>query len=144
MSDDAITSEALIRAAEAVRAHAYAPYSGLAIGAAIRAEDGRLYVGANVENASYPEGMCAEAAAIAAMIAGGARRIEEMAVAAAGPEPTPPCGGCRQRIAEFAAPATPIHFAAAAGARRSVTLGELLPLAFAASHLPRLRPITPG
>ncbi len=136
MSDEN-DNQALIAAAEAVRANAYAPYSLVAVGAAIRAEDGRLYVGANVENASYPEGTCAEAAAIAAMIAGGARRIEAMAVAGAGPEPTPPCGGCRQRIAEFAQPGTAIHLASAAGARRSVTLGELLPLAFGPAHLSR-------
>jgi cytidine deaminase len=130
------TVEALIAAAAAVRAHAYAPYSRLRLGAAIRAEDGRIYAGANVENASYPEGLCAEAAAIAAMVAGGARRIEAMAVVGAGTDPAPPCGGCRQRIAEFAGPATPIHLATEAGARRTITLGELLPLAFGAAHLP--------
>lgn len=137
MSGDEIGDDALIDAARAVRAHAYAPYSRLAVGAAIRADDGRIYVGANVENAAYPEGLCAEAAAIAAMIAGGARRIQAVAVIAAGPEPTPPCGGCRQRIAEFADPATPVHLATEAGARRTVSVGELLPLAFAAAHLPR-------
>ena len=128
--------DSLLRAAAAVRMNAYAPYSRLKVGAAIRADDGRLYVGANVENASFPEGLCAEAAAIAAMIAGGARLIGEMAVVAEGAEPAPPCGGCRQRVAEFADPATPIHLATVAGARRSVTLGELLPLAFAAKNLP--------
>jgi cytidine deaminase len=128
--------DALIAAAEAVRAKAYAPYSRFRAGAALRAEDGRIYVGANVENASYPEGLCAEAAAIAAMIAGGARRIAEMAVAGDGAEPLAPCGGCRQRIAEFAGPSTVIHLAAASGARTSVTLGEILPLAFTARHLP--------
>jgi len=127
----------LIAAARAVRANAYAPYSRLTVGAAIRGDDGRLYVGANVENVSYPEGLCAEAAAIAAMIAGGAKRIAEMAIVAAGPDPVPPCGGCRQRIAEFAEPATAIHLATEAGAGVRVTLGELLPLAFASRHLPR-------
>jgi len=130
------SGEELIAAAVAVRAHAYAPYSRLSLGAAIRAEDGRIYAGANVENASYPEGLCAEAAAIAAMIAGGARRIAAMAVVGAGATPAPPCGGCRQRIAEFAGPDTPIHLATESGARRTVTLGELLPLAFGAAHLP--------
>lgn len=128
--------DSLLRAAAAVRMNAYAPYSRLKVGAAIRADNGRLYVGANVENASFPEGLCAEAAAIAAMIAGGGRLIAEMAVVAEGAEPAPPCGGCRQRVAEFAEPATPIHLATIAGARRSVTLGELLPLAFAAKNLP--------
>jgi cytidine deaminase len=135
MSDGEI-GKALIAAAAAVRAHAYAPYSRLKIGAAIRAEDGRIYVGANVENASYPEGLCAETAAIAAMIAGGARRIEAMAVVGPGGAPAPPCGGCRQRIAEFADAGTPIHLATEAGTRRTVVLGELLPLAFGAAHLP--------
>jgi cytidine deaminase len=127
---------ALIAAATAVRAHAYSPYSQFAVGAAIRAEDGRIYVGANVENAAYPEGLCAEAAAIAAMVAGGARQIAAMAVVAAGAAPVPPCGGCRQRIAEFAAPATPLHLATVEGARRTVTIGALLPLSFGAAHLP--------
>ena len=130
-------ADSLLRAAEAVRMNAYAPYSRLKVGAALRAENGQVYVGANVENASYPEGLCAEAAAIAAMIAGGGRRIEELAVVTEGAEPAPPCGGCRQRAAEFADAATPIHLATIAGARRSVTLGELLPLAFSGLHLPR-------
>jgi cytidine deaminase len=129
-------SDALVQAAAAVREHAYAPYSRLKVGAALRAEDGRIYVGANVENAAYPQGMCAEAGAIAAMIAGGARRIEEMAVMAEGAEPVPPCGGCRQRIAEFAEAATAIHLATPSGARTTMRLGELLPLAFRAAHLP--------
>ena len=91
---------------------------------------------ANVENASYPEGMCAEAAAIAAMIAGGGRRIAALAVVIDGAQPAPPCGGCRQRIAEFADAATPIHLATVTGARRTVTLGEILPLAFGPGSLP--------
>ena len=130
-------ADSLLRAAQAVRINAYAPYSRLKVGAALRAENGQVYVGANVENASYPEGLCAEAAAIAAMIAGGGRRIEALAVVTEGAEPAPPCGGCRQRVAEFADAATPIHLATIAGARRSVTLGELLPLAFSGLHLPQ-------
>ncbi len=98
--------DALLRAAAAVRLNAYAPYSRFKVGCAIRAEDGRISVGANVENASYPEGLCAEAAAIAAMVAAGQRRIAEIAVVCEGAEPAPPCGGCRQRIAEFADPDT--------------------------------------
>ena len=136
MSPTESADEDLIAAASAVRAHAYAPYSQFAVGAAIRAEDGRIYVGANVENAAYPEGICAEAAAIAAMIAGGARRITAMAVVAASAAPVPPCGGCRQRIAEFAAPSTPIFLASVDGARRLVTIGALLPFSFGAAHLP--------
>ncbi len=131
-SDLSDTTEALLRAAAAVRLNAHAPYSRFKVGAALRADDGRIYVGANVENASYPEGLCAEAAAIAAMIAGGGKRIAALALVTEGADPAPPCGGCRQRIAEFAGPATPVHLATTtAGARRSVTLGELLPLAFA-------------
>jgi cytidine deaminase len=130
-----MSDEALIAAARAARENAYAPYSRVRIGAAIRAADGRVHVGANVENASYPEGLCAEAAAIAAMVAAGGRRIAAMAVVSEGAEPAPPCGGCRQRIAEFAGPDTPVELATTEGARRSVTLGELLPLAFGSKHL---------
>ena len=130
-SDLSDTTEALLRAAASVRLNAHAPYSRFKVGAALSADDGRVYVGANVENASYPEGLCAEAAAIAAMVAGGGKRIAALALVTEGADPAPPCGGCRQRIAEFAGPATPIHLATTAGARRSVTLGELLPLAFA-------------
>ena len=129
-------SDSLIDAAAAVRANAYAPYSRFRVGAALRAEDGRVYVGANVENVSYPEGLCAEAAAIAAMIAGGAKRILALAVVADSAVPVPPCGGCRQRIAEFATPETPILLATADGARRTVMFGTLMPFAFGASHLP--------
>ena len=127
--------EALIAAAMSVRENAYAPYSRVKIGAALRAEDGRIHVGANVENVSYPEGLCAEAAAIAAMVASGARQIVAMAVVSEGAEPAPPCGGCRQRIAEFAGPDAAIDLATTAGTARRVTLGELLPLAFASRHL---------
>lgn len=128
--------EAVIAAALAVRCHAYAPYSRFPVGAAIRAEDGRIYLGANVENASYPEGLCAEAAALAAMVAGGARRIRVLAVVAAGAEPCPPCGGCRQRLAEFAVPETELHLCTVEGKRRVVRLGDLFPDAFAPFHLP--------
>jgi len=128
--------EALIAAALAVRSHAYAPYSRFPVGAAIRGEDGRIYLGVNVENAAYPEGICAEAAALAAMVAGGARRIRALAVVAAGAEPCPPCGGCRQRLAEFAAPATELHLCTDHGKRRVVRLGDLFPDAFASGHLP--------
>jgi cytidine deaminase len=126
---------ALIDAAKAARANAYAPYSRFAVGAAIRAEDGRLYAGANVENAAYPQGQCAEASAIGAMIAAGARRIEALVVLAEGAALCTPCGGCRQRIREFAAPTTPIHLCGLDGVRRTVTIGELLPLSFGPDNL---------
>ena len=100
-----MTSDAeLFAAAEAVRARAYAPYSRFHVGVAILADDGKIYAGCNVENAAYPIGNCAEASAIAAMIAGGAKRIKRVYVTGPGSAPVTPCGGCRQRIAEFADP----------------------------------------
>jgi cytidine deaminase len=122
--------EELFAAATAARGNAYAPYSRFAVGAAIRADDGKLYAGANVENAAYPMGQCAEASAIGAMVTGGARRIIELAIVAGGPELCTPCGGCRQRIREFAAPDVMIHILGPEGLRRSLTAGELLPLSF--------------
>ena len=92
----------LLDAATAVRENAYAPYSKFKVGAAMRATSGAVYVGCNVENVAYPEGTCAEAGAIAAMIAAGDTRIAEVAVIADSPQPVSPCGGCRQKIAEFA------------------------------------------
>ncbi len=126
----------LIEAAAAARANAYAPYSRFAVGAAIRTEDGSLHVGANVENAAYPQGQCAEASAIGAMIAAGRRRIGEMVVLADGAALCTPCGGCRQRIREFADAGTNIHLCGPEGLRRTVTLGELLPFAFGPDNLP--------
>jgi cytidine deaminase len=127
----------LIAAAAVARANAYAPYSGFAVGAAIRDADGRLHAGANVENAAYPQGQCAEASAIGAMIAAGGKRIGEMVVLAEGDALCTPCGGCRQRIREFADPATRIHLCGPEGLRRTVTLGELLPLSFGPDNLTR-------
>jgi cytidine deaminase len=130
---------ALIAAALAARANAYAPYSRFAVGAAIRAEDGTLHAGANVENAAYPQTQCAEATAIGAMVSAGARRIAEMVVLAEGEALCTPCGGCRQRIREFADRDTPIHLCGPEGIRRTVTLGELLPLSFGPDNLPERR-----
>lgn len=126
----------LIAAAITARANAYAPYSRFAVGAAIRADDGRLYAGANVENAAYPQTQCAEATAIGAMVSAGGKRIAEMVVLADGDALCTPCGGCRQRIREFADPGTPIHLCGPEGIRRTVTLGELLPLSFGPDTLP--------
>ncbi len=136
MSGNASALAALIAAAAAARAHAYAPYSRFAVGAAIRAADGTLHAGANVENAAYPQGQCAEASAIGAMIAAGGRRISEMVVLADGEALCAPCGGCRQRIREFADAETRIHLCGPEGLRRTVTLGELLPLSFGPENLP--------
>jgi cytidine deaminase len=126
----------LLDAALKARANAYAPYSRFAVGAALRAENGRLYMGANVENAAYPEGLCAEAAAIGAMVAAGARRIVEIVVVGEGVALCTPCGACRQRIREFAAPDAKVHVAGPEGIRRSFTLAELLPQSFGPENLP--------
>jgi cytidine deaminase len=116
--------------ARAARANAYAPYSKFPVGAALRGAAGGVFAGANVENAAYPQGQCAEASAIGQMIAAGERRIAALVVIA-GDQPCPPCGGCRQRLAEFAGPELAIHLCAADGRElRRVSLGELLPLAF--------------
>ncbi|MEN9708515.1 MAG: hypothetical protein RIQ68_923 [Pseudomonadota bacterium] len=127
---------ALFDAAVQVRQQAHAPYSGFAVGAALRAEDGRIYVGCNVENAAYPSGTCAEQAAIAAMIAGGARKIEALAVVADGLQPVTPCGACRQRIREFASNSTQIHAGNLAGAHRQFPFADLLPESFGPEFLP--------
>ena len=127
--------ERLFEMARGAMANAHAPYSGFHVGAAVRAGEGGLYSGANVENAAYPEGCCAETAAIAAMVLDGARRIEEVVVVAGGEGLATPCGGCRQRIREFAGPGTPVHVCGPDGARRSFTLGELLPESFGPENL---------
>jgi cytidine deaminase len=125
----------LFAAAKAAQARAYAPYSRFPVGAAIRAPSGAIYAGCNVENAAYPQGACAEAGAIAAMALGGERRIAEILVIGDGEGLCTPCGGCRQRIREFAAPTTPIHIAGPEGVRASFTLEELLPHSFGPEHL---------
>ncbi|MCC6304276.1 MAG: cytidine deaminase [Rhodobacteraceae bacterium] len=125
----------LIDAAETVRRRAYAPYSGFLVGAAIRGAGGGVHLGCNVENAAFPEGTCAEAGAIAAMVAAGERAIAEVAVIADAAEPVPPCGGCRQKLAEFAGPDVPVTLATTAGARRRTTVGDLLPGGFSARFL---------
>ena len=122
--------DAMISAAAEVRDRAHAPYSGFKVGACVRSEDGRLFVGCNVENVAYPEGICAEASAIGAMVAAGGREIAEIVVLAEGETLCTPCGGCRQRIAEFAAPDTVVHVASKEGVRASFTIGELLPHRF--------------
>jgi cytidine deaminase len=122
---------ALLAAALAARANAYARYSGFAVGAAVLTEAAEIFAGANVENVSYPVGTCAEAGAVAAMVAAGGRRIVEALVVSAGGEATP-CGACRQRLREFADDSTPIHTASLDGIVRTSRLGTLLPEAFTA------------
>ncbi|GGA39853.1 cytidine deaminase [Pelagibacterium lentulum] len=131
------TDKALFDAAEKVRARAYAPYSGFQVGAAILADDGNIYAGCNVENAAYPQGNCAEPSAIAAMLAGGGKRIEKIFVTGPGAVPVTPCGGCRQRIREFAAPDTPIICLGVEGDPLYTSLGELLPHSFGPEFLGR-------
>ncbi len=120
----------MIRQAAAARENAHAPYSGFKVGACLRSADGRRFAGCNVENLAYPQGLCAEAGAIAAMVAAGAGDIAEVVVLAEGEALCTPCGGCRQKLAEFAGPDTPVHVAGPGGVRASFTLGELLPHGF--------------
>jgi homotetrameric cytidine deaminase len=124
------TPEELLRAADAVMRNAYAPHSEFKVGAALRAPSGAVYTGANVENAAYPQGQCAEASAIGALVAAGEREIAAVAVVAEQMEICPPCGGCRQRLAELAKPEAPIFLGRPGGERRTLTLGELLPMSF--------------
>lgn len=120
----------LMRAADEVMRTAYVPYSHFPVGAALRAPDGSIHVGSNVENASYPQGQCAETSAIGALIAAGHTLIAEVAVTAERMDICPPCGGCRQRLAEFATADTLVHLGRPHGPRETTTVGELLPLAF--------------
>jgi cytidine deaminase len=129
---------ALFAAALAAKNNAYAPYSRFQVGAAVLCDDGTIYAGANVENAAYPQGQCAEASALGAMVTAGRRRVTAAAVV--GGEPgddilCTPCGGCRQRMREFAAPDAPIYVCGPEGLRRALTLGELLPLSFGPDNL---------
>ncbi len=122
--------EDLLRAAIAARANAHAPYSRFRVGAALRTASGAIFAGANVECAAYPEGWCAETSALAAMVAAGERELVEALVVAEHSEPVTPCGGCRQRLAEFARAGATVHAANPEGVLRSFTLGDLLPAAF--------------
>jgi cytidine deaminase len=125
----------LFAAAEAIRKQAHVPYSHFAVGAAILADDGQIYAGCNVENAAYPLGNCAEASAIAAMVGAGAKRIETIYVTGPGRDPVTPCGGCRQRIREFADLSVPVISHGVEGEALRVTLAELLPHSFGPDHL---------
>lgn len=127
--------EDLRRAAEDVRAHAHVPYSGFAVGAALLADDGRIYSGCNVENASYGLTICAERAAVTNMVGSGARSIAAVFVVADADRPVPPCGACRQVLREFAVARAPLRMANLQGAVQDVALGELLPFAFSKEDL---------
>lgn len=125
----------LLAAAQAVHLRAYCPYSHYRVGAAIRTSSGAIIAGCNVENAAYPLGSCAEAGAISSMIAAGERSIVEVVVVTDGDRPGTPCGGCRQRIREFAGPHVPVHSVADDGATWSTTVAELLPHSFGPEFL---------
>ena len=125
----------LFAAAKAAQAKAYAPYSRFKVGVALRSESGAIHAGCNVENAAYPQGTCAEAGAISGMALAGDRRIAEILVIGDGDALCTPCGGCRQRIREFAAPDTPIHVAGPEGVRARFLLGDLLPASFGPENL---------
>jgi cytidine deaminase len=135
MSKSAEPIAELFRAARRAQANAYAPYSRFHVGAALRTASGGVFSGCNVENAAYPQGSCAEAGAIAAMAAAGERRIAEILVVGDGEALCTPCGGCRQRIREFADASTPVHIAGPTGVRATFTLAELLPHSFGPDHL---------
>jgi len=120
----------LLSAATLCRERAYAPYSNFKVGAAVRCASGVVHVGCNVENVAYPEGTCAEAGAIAAMIAAGDSEISEVCIVARSPYPVTPCGGCRQKLAEFSKGDVRITMATTDGNVLVLTMAELLPGAF--------------
>lgn len=131
MTDDPL--DALFAAASAARENAHVPYSRYKVGVAIRTTDGRVFAGCNVENAAYPQSQCAEASAIGAMVTAGATGIAELLLIGGSDgdkQVITPCGGCRQRILEFARPDTPIHLCTPSGLRGTVPFESLLPMAF--------------
>ncbi|MFQ1698978.1 cytidine deaminase [Loktanella agnita] len=128
----------LIDTAREVRENAHAPYSNFKVGAALRATSGAVYAGCNVENIAYPEGTCAEAGAIAAMVAAGDNEIAEIAVIADCPKPISPCGGCRQKIAEFAKGEVKVILTTLDGVTQETTVAALLPGVFDADHMSRV------
>ena len=123
-------SNDLFDAAKKAMANSYSPYSRFPVGAALRGKSGKVFSGCNIENASYPEGWCAETSAISQMIHSGETAIAEILVLAEKQAKATPCGGCRQRLSEFAGPDTPVHLCDQAGIVETVTLGQLLPAGF--------------
>jgi cytidine deaminase len=124
------TLQTLFVQAQNVQRMSHSPYSNFKVGAAILADDSHSYMGCNVENAAYPLGQCAEAGAISAMVAAGAKHIKEILIISPNSDYCPPCGGCRQKISEFAVPSTLIHMANNLGEVTTVSMAELLPYAF--------------
>jgi cytidine deaminase len=134
-SVDEASMDQLVAAARAAREHAYAPYSRFAVGAALRDEAGRIHAGCNVENAAYPQGLCAEAVALGHLVLAGGTRVVAAAVVGVASEPVTPCGGCRQKLREFAADDAPVWCADGEAVKARFTLGELLPASFGPLHL---------
>jgi cytidine deaminase len=132
---DEAQQRGLLQAAQAARLNAYAPYSKFLVGAAVLDERGRIHAGCNVENAAYPQGVCAEAAALSAMVLAGGRRATALLVMGEGPTWVTPCGGCRQKLREFAAADTPVLVADGQGVQLWFTLEQLLPHSFGPEHL---------
>lgn len=137
LGPDDTAMHALVAAARAVRALAYAPYSRFAVGAALLDGQGRIHPGCNVENAAYGLSQCAEATALGRLVAEGGRRIVAAAVVGVAPMPVTPCGACRQRLREFAADDCPVWIADESVVQARFTLGELLPASFGPAHLDR-------
>jgi cytidine deaminase len=135
--DPALQQDRLVAAARAVRERSHSPYSNYAVGAAVLDEQGRIHAGCNVENAAYPQGWCAETSALAAMVAAGGTRVLAAVVCAVSDTPVTPCGGCRQKLREFAAEDCPIWSADLRGVVAQHSLGELLPASFGPHHLKR-------
>ncbi|PZO65943.1 MAG: cytidine deaminase [Paracoccus denitrificans] len=135
-----MTDDTMLTAARQVWDRAYAPYSGFKVGAAVRGASGRIYQGCNVENVAYPEGTCAEAGAIAAMVAGGETALTAVCVIADSPTPVTPCGGCRQKLAEFGAGDTPVRLATLSGVVQDTTIAKLLPGQFDAAQMANADP----
>ena len=125
----------LLKAALAAREHSYSPYSGFPVGAALRGASGTVYSGCNVENSAYPEGTCAEAGAIAALVMAGEREVMEILVAGPPGTPCTPCGGCRQKLREFSAADVVVHVCDPSGEVLRLTVGDLLPHAFGPDNL---------
>ncbi len=126
--------EGLVAAAQSAMAHAYAPYSGFRVGAALKGSDGRIFLGCNVENSSFPAGICAERSAVACAIVAGTRTFSTIVVATEADHPTPPCGVCRQVLVEFA-PELQVVSVTTRGAIAHWTLRELLPAPFTPASL---------
>jgi cytidine deaminase len=125
----------LLDAARLARTRAYAPYSKFLVGAAVLDDQGRIHAGCNVENAAYPQGVCAEAGALSAMVLAGSTRAVAVAVVGAGPVWVTPCGGCRQKLREFATSDMPVLVASPEQLHATLTLAQLLPHSFGPDNL---------